>query len=298
MRQAPTAIVTGAASGLGRAIAVELGRRGWHVALTDVNDAANEESLALVRAAGGSGQTEHLDVTQPAQWESLRDRLQEDWPQLDLLVNNAGVGMGGEVGKLALADWRFIIEINLHGPIFGCHTMIDWLKENSRGGNIVNIASMAAIASAPGMAAYNVTKAGVVSLSETLYNELKPHNIGVTAVCPDFFPTNIARSARFESPAQRRLAERLTNDGRLSADEVARRVVASIGRRPIYLFVPAMASLIWRLKRMWPALALNVVARYMRKKAETTEANAEASELPPPRSPNLPDDEVALSESR
>ena len=197
MNSRRTAVVTGAASGLGRAIAVRLGGAGWHVALADVNDRGNQETLDLVRQAGGEGQVEHLDVTDLQAWHSLRDQLQQTWPRLDLLVNNAGVGMGGDVGQLPLDDWKFIIGINLYGPIHGCHAMIDWMKQNPSGAHIVNVASLAAITSAPGMAAYNVTKGGVFSLSETLHSELKPHRIGVTVVCPDFFDTNIASSASF-----------------------------------------------------------------------------------------------------
>ncbi len=256
-----TAIVTGAASGLGRAIAVELGRRGWCVALADVNDAGSDETLALVRQAGGDGQVEHLDVTDPQAWRAMADKLQSAWPQLDLLVNNAGVGVGGEVGRLPLEDWHWIININLCGAIYGCHTLIDWMKRNARGAHIVNIASLAAIASAPGMAPYNVTKAGMLSFSETLYGELKPHRIGVTGVCPAFFPTNIVRNGRFQSAEQRKLANRLMSSARATADDVAKRIMRAVDRRQLYVFVPAIAGVFWRLKRLMPVALLNMIAR-------------------------------------
>src|SRR5438105_187649 len=96
---AKTAIITGAASGLGRALAVRLAQDGWQIAICDIDDAGSQKTLDLVRAAGGTGQVEHLDVTQPAAWEALRSRLQSSWRQLDLLVNNAGVAGAGEVGK-------------------------------------------------------------------------------------------------------------------------------------------------------------------------------------------------------
>src|SRR5690242_4032904 len=102
------AIITGAASGLGRALAVRLARDRWHIAICDINDACSEETLRLVRSAGGSGQVEHLDVTDPDAWQALRDRLEPDWEQLDLLVNNAGVAGAGEVGEFSLEDWHWI----------------------------------------------------------------------------------------------------------------------------------------------------------------------------------------------
>ena len=262
------AIVTGAASGLGRAIAVELARHGWHVAICDLNDTGSQETLTLVRTAGGDGQVEHLDVTSPDEWSELRERLMAQWPGLDLLVNNAGVGVGGDVGQLPLADWHWIININLYGAIYGCHTLVDWLKQNPAGAHIVNIASMAAIVSAPGMAPYNITKAGMLSFSETLYGELKPFNIGVTGVCPAFFPTNIINNGRFNTPQQRKIAAQLMSQSRATADEVARRVMRAITRRQLYVFVPTVASVFWRLKRLMPRTVLNLIAsRQKREKA-------------------------------
>jgi NAD(P)-dependent dehydrogenase (short-subunit alcohol dehydrogenase family) len=255
------AIVTGAASGLGRAIAVQLARRGWHTALADVDDANSHETLRLVRAAGGEGQVEHLDVTSADAWRALGEKLKSQWPALDLLVNNAGVGVGGEVGQFPLDDWHWIINVNLYGAIYGCHTLVDWMKANPRGAHIVNVASMAAIVSAPAMAAYNVTKAGMLSLSETLYGELKPYNIGVTGVCPAFFQTNILRSGRFHSSEQRDMAARMMSASRATADDVAARIMRAIERKQLYVMVPRVAVLYWWWKRLMPRTLLNLVAR-------------------------------------
>lgn len=254
------ALITGAGSGLGRAISVALAQRGWHLALADINDAGSEETLRLVRAAGGNGQVEHLDVTQLEQWQQLRERLAKAWPQLDLLVNNAGVGVGGEVGKLPLEDWRWIVDINLWGVIYGCHTMVDWLKANPHGAHIVNIASMAAIVSAPSMAPYNVTKAGVLSLSETLYGELRPHNVGVTGVCPSFFPTSIVKSGRFQGDGQREVATKLMASSTCTAEHVAAKILRAIDRKRLYVTVPGVATFFWRLKRLMPVSVLKLIS--------------------------------------
>jgi NAD(P)-dependent dehydrogenase (short-subunit alcohol dehydrogenase family) len=255
------AIVTGAASGLGRATAVELARHGWHIALADINPQGAVETLALVRTSGGDGQVEHLDVTKPEAWQALHDMLRGAWPQLDLLVNNAGVGVGGDVGKLPLEDWNWIININLWGAIYGCHTMIAWMKENPNGAHIVNVASMAAIVSAPSMAPYNMTKAAMVSFSETLYGELKPYNIGATAVCPSFFPTNILKSGRFDSDQARTMAEHLMSQAKATAEQVAHLIYQAVERKQLYVFAPSEATLFWRLKRLMPRTALKLVAR-------------------------------------
>ncbi|MGD9722546.1 MAG: SDR family NAD(P)-dependent oxidoreductase [Pirellulales bacterium] len=258
------AVVTGAGSGLGRSLSVELARNGWHVAVADVNDAGSEETLSQMRAAGGSGQVEHLDVTSVSGWQALHGKLKTQWPGLDLLVNNAGVGCAGNVGEMPLEDWQWIININLYGAIYGCHTMIEWMKQNPRGAHIVNVASMAAIVSAPGMAPYNVTKAGMLSLSETLHGELKPYKIGVTGVCPAFFSTNILENGRFHKPDQRQVARTLMSHSRISADEVARKILRAVERKQLYVFAPGVAGLFWRLKRMMPRSMLRFVAHNYR----------------------------------
>jgi NAD(P)-dependent dehydrogenase (short-subunit alcohol dehydrogenase family) len=255
------AVITGAGSGLGRALAVALARQGWNIAIADINDEGGRQTLDAVRQAGGDGRVENLDVTKIDEWRALADKLRAEWPRLDLLVNNAGVGVAGEVGDLPLENWRWIMDINLWGVIYGCHAMIDWLKQNPDGAHIVNVASAAAIACAPGMAPYNVTKAGVLALSETLYGELKPHNIGVTGVCPAFFPTNILASGRFQTEAQQTMARRLMGGSKCTAEQVAGRIVRAIERRELYVMVPGVAGFLWRFKRLMPTRLLNRVAR-------------------------------------
>ena len=255
------AIITGAASGLGRALALLLARHGWHVAVADIDDSGAQETLDLVRGEGGDGQVEHLDVTSPHEWLALRERLEASWPTLDLLVNNAGVGVGGEVGKITLDDWQWIIDINLYGVIYGCHTMVDWLKANPGGADIVNIASMAGIISPPGMSPYNVTKAGVIALSETLYGELKKHNVGVTGVCPSFFKTNIVKNSRFDSQAQHEFAVKMMDDSKATAEQVALRIYQAVQRRQLYVVTPGIAKVFWFLKRLAPQWTTNMVAK-------------------------------------
>ncbi len=254
------AIVTGAGSGLGRAIAHRLGRRGWHVALADVSLAGVEETVRLIAQAGGSSQVELLDVADDQQWRELRERLQTRWDHLDLLVNNAGVGGSGECGRYSLDDWRWLMGVNLYGGIYGCHTMVDWLKANPHGAHIINTCSFAAIASAPAMAAYNVSKAGMLSLSETLYTELRPHGVGVTALCPVFFPTNLLKDSRFENDAHREIAAGYMQSARFGADDVAARALAAMDRKELYVVMGLKGRFYWLLKRWFPRSFLRVVS--------------------------------------
>ena len=255
-----TAIVTGSGSGLGRALALRLAHDGWHIAVADINEPGAQETLALILAAGGAGQVELLDVTDPAAWKSLIERLDKTWPQLDLLVNNAGVCCAGEVGELPLSDWQWIVNVNLMGAIYGSHACVEWLKRNPRGAHLVNVSSLASVAGMPSMAAYNVTKAGVLALSETLYAELRPHGVGVTVVAPGFFQTRLLETGRFMHATQRESAERLTQRARITADTLSEQIVRAASRRRLYVVAPLAARVIWRLKRYFPRLFLRLVS--------------------------------------
>lgn len=257
------AVVTGAASGLGRALAVRLARDGWRVAICDINRAGSEQTLDLVRDAGGNGRVEIFDVGNPTQWEALHERLRADWEQIDLLINNAGVTAIGEVGVLPLDDWQRLLQVNLSSAIYGCHTFVDWLKCNPRGAHVINIASTAAFESAPGTAAYNVTKAGVLSLSESLYAELLPHRVGVTAVCPSFFKSSILHDARFANDRWRSIFEQAIADTPLTAEEVAEEALRGMQRKSLYVILPARSRWNWRAKRFAPQRFLARVARFV-----------------------------------
>lgn len=263
MQTRRNAIITGAASGLGRAFALRLARDRWNIAICDINDAGSEETLRLVRSFGGDGHVERLDVSRIEQWSALSDRLRAKWQELDLLVNNAGVAGAGNVGEFSLENWHWIININLWNGIYGCHTFVDWLKSNPRGAHIINTASMAAVASAPGMAGYNVSKAGMVSLSETLYSELKPANVGVTVVCPSFFPTNLLKDGRFHTPDLKELAEKAFAQATFTAEHVADRAIRAMQRKQLYVMEPASARFQWRFKRLLPERFLDKVARML-----------------------------------
>ncbi|PTL84981.1 SDR family NAD(P)-dependent oxidoreductase [Vitiosangium sp. GDMCC 1.1324] len=251
----PRVVITGAGSGLGRALSVELARRRGRVVVSDVNEDAARETARGVEREGGEARVVRCDVTKPEQVEALARESRAAFGGVDLLVNNAGVAGAGEVGKLPLAEWKFVLDVNLWGVIHGCHYFVPLLREQGRG-HILNIASAAGLLSAPYLAPYNVSKAAVVALSETLLAELKEAGIGVSVACPMFFRTNIAASAHIvEDEAGRRLKElasTLVEGAAVEADDVARDCVRGVEHGAFYVLPMASGRWAWRLKRLSP----------------------------------------------
>lgn len=256
-----TAIVTGAASGLGRAMALRLAREQWTIALADIDVPGANETLRQVRTAGGDGLVTPLDVTQLDAWTALVEQLRRDWPQLDLLVNNAGVCAAGEIGSLPVDQWRRVFEVNLWGVLHGCHSCTAWLKANRQSPHIINVASIIGLLGGPTLGAYAAAKAGVVALSESLRVELARHGVGVSVVCPGFFRTNLIESGAFDDPAQRQYAESLTRRARISADDVAVAALDAMRKRQFYVVLPRRADRLWWFKRWFPEWYLRQAER-------------------------------------
>ncbi len=247
------AVVTGAGSGIGRSFATEIARRGGRVVCADLDESTAKETVTTIEAAGGEAIAVACDVSDLAQVEALRDTA-VDW--LDrppsLVVNNAGIGAGGKlVGEAALADWQRTLGVNLWGVIHGCHVFTPLLRERGHGG-IVNVASAAGFTAAPRMAAYNVSKAGVVSLSETLAAELAGTGIAVTVLCPTFVKTNIFDGELIE-PGAAGIARRIARVAGFSSDRVARTTLDAHDKGRLYVVPQLDAQLLWRTKRLLPA---------------------------------------------
>jgi short-subunit dehydrogenase len=171
---------------------------------------------------------------------------------VDRVINNAGVGAGGKrIGEISMEDWQWVIGPNLWGVIHGCHVFVPKLRALKRGG-IINVASTASFAAAPTMGPYNVSKAAVLALSETLAGELSGSGVAISALCPTFVRTNITRDGRISGKSTQ-LADKLMRWTGVSADGVARTALNALDRGQLYVLPQLDARLIWRLKRYVPA---------------------------------------------
>lgn len=252
---------------------MRLAREGWHVAVTDIDLVAAEKTSAEIAARDGSAQVELLDVTNLQAWETLAQRLQQAWPRIDLLVNNAGICGTGKIGSDTLPAFDAMMNVNFCGTLNGCQTMIPWLQQTAPGGHIVNVASIFGLIAPPGMSAYNCSKAAVVALSETLYGELRPHGVGVTIVAPGFFPSNLVQRGTFESDADRELAEQYTQNSNVTTEEIVDRTLAAIRRGQLYVVLGRKARWLWRLKRFLPGRFGRIIGwRYRKKMQSITDA--------------------------
>jgi NAD(P)-dependent dehydrogenase (short-subunit alcohol dehydrogenase family) len=191
------AVVTGAASGMGRAFAERFARAGMKVVLADIERPVLDEAVAAITATGAEAIGVVTDVGDPASVDALRDQAIEAFGRVNVLCNNAGVGggSGGGPDKISLADWEWVLKVNLWGVIHGHHSFLGHLMEHGDG-HIVNTASMAG--HLPGHSAYNASKFAVVGITEGLYNTLKMmgSGVGVSCLCPGFVSTNIMTSYR------------------------------------------------------------------------------------------------------
>lgn len=253
-------LITGAGSGLGRALALRHAGAGDRVACVD-RDAARAEATRAALAGDG-----HLalqaDVGSDESMEQLHGRIAAAWGGLDMLYNNAGIATGGAMVDTTMAEWRTVIDVNLLGVVRGCRLFAPMMVA-AGSGHIVNTASFAGLAGAPGIMSYGVTKAAVVALSEQLRAELHDAGVRVTVLCPAFFRTNLLESWQGD-PRLKGFAEKMMQGSRDSLDGVADAVFAAV-RRGEFLVLPTRDEpLRWRLKRWLPDTYFRQVMKMVR----------------------------------
>ena len=191
-----SAAITGGASGIGLAVAKELGSRGANLVLADVEEPALEAALAECQAAGFAAQGVVCDVTSLASVEAFAEAAFQANETVDLVFNNAGVAMGGPIAEMSHDDWKWVIDVDLWGPIHGVEAFLPRLIAQGRGGHLTFTSSFAGLAPNYGLGVYCVAKYGVVALAEVLQRELRAHEIGVSVLCPMRVATRIGSSER------------------------------------------------------------------------------------------------------
>ncbi len=250
-----TAVITGAGSGFGLECARIGAQRGMNLVLADVQQDALDAAAAEMQAAGAQVLAQRVDVSDAQQMEQLAAAVQQRFGAPHLVFNNAGVGAGGLVWENTVADWEWVLGVNLWGVVHGVRLFTPMMlaaaaKDPAWRGHIVNTASMAGLLNPPNMGIYNVSKHAVVSLSETLYQDLSlvTEQIGASVLCPYFVATGINASERNRpgalaagQPTKSQLIGqamigRAVSSGKVSAADVAAKVFAAVSANQFYIY--------------------------------------------------------------
>ncbi|WP_024539586.1 SDR family oxidoreductase [Comamonas badia] len=250
-----TAVLTGAGSGFGLECARIAARRGMRVVLVDVQQDALDKAAAELQQAGAEVLARRVDVSDADQMQALADAVAERFGAPHLVFNNAGVGSGGLVWENTLADWQWVLGVNLWGVVHGVRLFTPMMLAAAKAdpawcGHIVNTASMAGLLTPPNMGIYNVSKHAVVALTETLYQDLSlvTEQVGASVLCPYFVPTGITQSERNRpeslrdaslTPSQRisqAMIDKAVTSGKVSAAEVAAKVFDAVVSGAFYIY--------------------------------------------------------------
>jgi len=256
------AIVTGGASGIGAALARELGRRGAVVVLADVQIDAALGVAAKITASGGRAAAQYLDVTDGEAVQRLVARVAAEQGRLDYMFNNAGIAIVGEFRDLPAADWKRILDINVNGVFAGTAAAYA-LMIRQGAGHIVNTASVAGLVPAPGLAAYCASKHAVVGLSTSLRAEAAEYGVKVSAVCPGFIRTPILDSKTVGLPRESRSQARV-QEMAMAPETCAAQVLAGVAKNRAIIPITGHAKVMWGMNRYLPALMQRMSRRMAR----------------------------------
>jgi NAD(P)-dependent dehydrogenase (short-subunit alcohol dehydrogenase family) len=236
-------VITGAASGIGRALAQRAATLGMRVVLSDIDGARLSQAVAEVEALGAEALGVVTDTGALADVVALADQAYARFGAVHVLVNNAGIAVSGAAWTLPMEAWERSLRINLHGVMYGVHTFVARMVAAGEPGHVVNVASAAGLITVPGFAAYSASKFGVVGLSESLHHDLKLRKlpIGVSLLCPSWVQTRIASDGQAPTAehdpidAMIEASVKRAVDQGITAEQVAEAVFAAIEADQFYI---------------------------------------------------------------
>lgn len=259
----PRALITGAGSGLGRALAHRYARAGYDVCVAELLPERATAVVAELAAHGGAHFAVRVDVGDDASVEAMREAVRAHWNGFDVLINNAGVASAGSIADSSLDDWRWVTNIDLFGVVRGMKAFAPMFHKQRRG-HVLSTASFAGIAGAPGIASYGVAKAGVIALSEALRAEMEPFGVKVSVICPSFFKTNLLETARGPDTQFAGVAAKLMDHAKESADDIADYVFRAQQRGDFMIIPTGPERTRWRLKRWFPEVYFRKLIAFTR----------------------------------
>ncbi len=256
MKNGQVAIVTGGASGIGRALAEELAQRGVDVVIADVQTELAEQTAEAIRAQRGRATATQLDVRDAEAFADVARETVRRAGRLDYLFNNAGIGRSGEISSYSLEDWDDVIDVNVRGVAYGVRAVYPIFIAN-RSGHIINTASTAGLISTPGLGGYSATKHAVVGLSKALRIEAKAHGVNVSVLCPGVIRTPLLAKGLSKYPGvreedARRLWERFRP---MDPRDFARAALDCVAKNQAVIVVPRWYRALWLVERVSPNLA-------------------------------------------
>jgi NAD(P)-dependent dehydrogenase (short-subunit alcohol dehydrogenase family) len=260
-----TVLVTGAASGIGQASATAFGSRGADLVICDVDEAGLAQTEETLKALGRSVLCRRVDVANPEEMCAFAQEVHGQMRAVDILMNNAGVGLAASFLDTSLEDWDWLLRINLRGVIHGCHFFVPPMVSRGVGGHVVNVSSMAGYLPSEALSAYTTSKYGVLGLSESLRGELHRHRIGVTAACPGVINTAITANSRMrgaaDAPGERERMAQIFQRRNYGPERVARNVLKAIQRNRAVAPISPEAWILYYLKRIAPGAVRTLTRR-------------------------------------
>ncbi len=262
-------LITGAASGLGKAIAKLYATQGWNILVVDIQDQLGQQFVDALNANGQSAEYYHCDIGQKQNFDDLFDAVSAKHECIDVLINNGAIASSGTLESTTEEQWRRLIDVDLMSVIYGTMAMLPLLRKSQKA-HIVSTASFAGIVLMPGMMTYNVAKAGVVAFSETLQGELALENIGVSVACPAFFQSNLVNSMMEASEETKEFINKQMQTSGVTAEDVAADIYKAVENNTFMIISHKQSKRQYLLKRWLPNFVLNKKAQIFKKIMQDT----------------------------